>query len=118
MRLLTGVLVLELLIAITNCISMGRGHVTKSSYFGKVKMWFLSITIVLSFLYYFNVISIVFPRIVGIFTCILQIITLINYIKNFKHPVTINNDKIKVKSFKDLWYVLFNTEYYLKNCVG
>jgi phosphatidylglycerophosphate synthase len=118
MRLLTGVMILEILIAITNCISMGRGNLTKSSYFGKVKMWFLSITIVLSFLYHFKIISILFPTIVGICTSILQIITLINYIRNFKNPVTINNDKIKVKSFKELIHILFDTQYYLKNCAG
>lgn len=76
-------------------------------------MWLLSITIVLSFLYYFNIIQIPLIIVSSIITIILQVITLINYLKKLNLQKDINIKKHKVHNLKDLNYILFNTEYYL-----
>ena len=107
------ILALEIVIAIVNCIGMKAGKFTRSSYFGKVKTWFLASSIIFSFLYYFNVVDIKLVIISSILTVFLQLITFINYIRSLISQKDIVREKHKIHNIKDLGYVLFNTEYYL-----
>lgn len=116
-KFLIAILVFEILIAMLNCLGMKKGKTTKSSYYGKVKTWFLAITIVFSFLYYFEKIGIILVLISGSLTMFLQLITLVNYMVILKNQKSVN-ERHKIKNFQDFKYVLFNTEYYLSRCKG
>lgn len=116
-KFLMAILVFEILIAMLNCLGMKKGKTTKSSYYGKVKTWFLAITIVFSFLYYFEKIGIILVLISGSLTMVLQLITLVNYMVILKNQKSVN-ERHKIKNFQDFKYVLFNTEYYLSRCKG
>ena len=117
MKFLIAILVFEILIAIINCLGMKRGKTTKSSYYGKIKTWFLAITIIFSFLYYFKKIGIILVLISGSLTIILELITLVNYMIILKKQKIVSK-RHKIKNFQDFKYVFFNTEYYLSICKG
>lgn len=104
----------EILIACINVWATIKGKKTQSSLLGKVKMWFISATIVLSYMYYFNLIS-YNTEFIGIITVLLQIATIIDYIEALKKQEGNSNQKYEIKNIQDLKYVLFNTEYYLNN---
>ena len=104
----------EILIACINVLATLRGKKTQSRLLGKVKMWFISATIVLSYMYYFNLIS-YNTEFIGIITVLLQIATIIDYIEALKKQEGNSNQKYEIKNAQDLKYVLFNTEYYLNS---
>ena len=79
-------------------------------------MWFISITIILNYMYHFKLISRIFIIISVISTLIMQIITLIDYIKIYKKQKPDKEHSIfRETEKKDIKYILFNTEYFLKN---
>jgi hypothetical protein len=81
-------------------------------------MWLLSITIVISFLAHFNIIGMTLPTVTVVITTIMQVITLINYIIILVKQKNPEQPKHKINNIHDLWYVLFDTEYYLNKCKG
>lgn len=113
------ILIGEIAISLINIFFKLFGRNTKSRKFGKIKMWGISITLVLGYLNYYRIFN--FMTVVHIgsaITLILQIFTIIDYINYLKNKENIKKNKKQIKNFKDLIYVLFNTEYYLKTVEG
>lgn len=113
--IVAGMLIGEILIACINVFAMLKGKKAKSSLMGKTKMWFISIAIVLSYMHYFNIIgyNIVFVSIIA--TNLVQILTIIDYVKTLKSQEYNKRTMNVIKNVEDLKYVLFNTEYYLSS---
>ena len=109
------ILIGELAIALVNVVFKLKGKNAKSRKFGKIKMWAISITIVLGYLNYFGIFNFMLAVNIGsAITLILQIFTIMDYINYLRHKEAIpKNDRKHIKSLKDLTYVLFDTEYYL-----
>lgn len=114
-HLLAVLLAGEILIALLNSFEMARRKRTKSIMIGKVKMWILAITIVAGYLNYFNVISLEIVNILCAITVVSQVLTFLSYIKYLEMQEHELRDKPKIKSFKDLKYVLFDTDFYLNS---
>lgn len=102
----------EIIIASTNIIGRIEGKLTKVSLGGKIKMWLLSLTIICGYFNLYYDTSMYSTFTLSILTFIIQIVVFINYIYYL-----IRQPKIKEKSIDkgSLLYILFNTEYYLKN---
>lgn len=105
----------EISIALLNIIGKIKGKHTRSSSIGKIKMWIISINIIISYISYFNIIkiNIIIPTII---TFIFQLHTIIEYFYYLKKQSS--NPKIteyKIKNYQDLIYILFNTNYFLEN---
>ncbi len=114
-NLLYVVLLCEILIALLNSVEMARRKRTKSLIVGKVKMWFLAITIVCGYLHYFNAITIEVINILCIVTVTLQIVTFVAYIKYLELQKENLREKPTLKTPKDLKYILFDTDFYLNS---
>lgn len=107
--------VFELLIALVNIHALINGKKAKSSKLGKIKMWFISLSIILNYLNYFEIISNVFVVISVIVTMIMQLITLVDYIHIYKKQKSDKENSIfKETEKKTLKYILFNTDYFSK----
>lgn len=78
-------------------------------------MWFLAITIIGCYLYCFRIITIELVNILCIITVVMQISTFISYVKYLETQKDNLREKPKLKSIKDLKYILFNTDFYLKS---
>lgn len=108
-------LILEISILIINSIGWILKKKTKSSILGRAKMWAIGITITLEYMNYFNIINIDVNHIIVnlfiIITTIMQILVIVDYAIKF---IKDDNKRlnIKLKSWKDLAYILFNTDYY------
>lgn len=102
---------LEITILVVNTIGTIRGKKTRSLFLGKVKMWFIFLTIILGYASIFNYIKSKYALIALILTIICEVIVIIDYIifllKQEKNP-----NRFKVKNMNDLKYFLFDTEYY------
>lgn len=111
--LIVAMLIGEIMIACINIFAMVKGKKAESSIMGKTKMWFISIAIILSYTYCFNIIgyNLVFVSICA--TILVQILTIIDYVKTLKSQEANKRKMNVIKNVKDLKYVLFNTEYYL-----
>mgnify|MGYP002869811012 FL=1 len=107
--ILVYILIFEIIIALINIIAFLQGKKTKSSYSGKVKMWFLAISIIIGFMNNFKMINNTILMITAFSTIIIQSITIIDYIKRLSHEKK-HQDRIK---WKDLKIILFDTNYYL-----
>ncbi len=114
-NILYVVLLCEILIALLNSFEMARRKRTKSILIGKVKMWFLAITIVFCYLYYFRIITIEVINSLCIITVVMQVLTFVSYVKYLESQKDNLREKPKIKSMKDLKYILFNTDFYLKS---
>jgi len=114
-HMLVMLLLGEVLIALLNCFEMARRKRTKSIMIGKVKMWILAITIVSGYLEYFNFIQIEIVNVLCIIAIITQVLTFISYIKYLELQDHELREKPKIKSFKDLKYILFDTDFYLNS---
>lgn len=114
-NILYVVLLCEILIALLNSFEMARRKRTKSILIGKIKMWFLAITIIGCYLYCFRIITIELVNILCIITVVMQISTFISYVKYLETQKDNLREKPKLKSIKDLKYILFNTDFYLKS---
>lgn len=116
--LLIILLILEILISIINVYRTLLGEKVKSSIWGKIKTWPLSITLVLEVIYVvnFNLLGFTITNdIVNILvyiTLVMQIITMIDYIKESINTNT-KKEKIAFKSFNDIITRLFDEESYL-----
>ena len=111
--ILSLVLLCEIIISVPNVIGMIAGKKTKSSWIGKIKMWLLSITIILSYLNYFNIVNYNIVIISSIITIILQLFAIYGYIKTLLSQKEIKQERKPINNLTDLKYVLFDTEYYL-----
>lgn len=114
-HLLAVLLAGEILIALLNSFEMARRKRTKSILIGKVKMWFLAITIIGCYLHCFKIITIEVVNILCIITVVMQISTFVSYVKYLESQKDNLREKPKLKSMKDLKYILFNTDFYLKS---
>lgn len=105
-------LVLEVTILVINTIGTIHGKKTRSSMLGKVKMWFIFLTIILGYSYVFQYIKSKYVLISLVLTIICEVIVIIDYIiflvKQKKNP-----KRFKIKNMNDLKYFLFDTEYYI-----
>ena len=108
-------LILEISILIINSIGWILKKKTKSSILGRAKMWAIGITITLEYMNYFNIINIDVNHIIVnlfiIITTIMQILVIVDYVIKF---IKDDNKRLNIKlhSWKDLAYILFNTDYY------
>ena len=107
------ILIGEIFIATINIIAYFEGKQTKAHIIGKAKMWVLSITIILGYTYLFNYISLPLIIISLIITFVLQLLTFITYIDYLKKQVPHKEKYSKIKTFGDIFYRLFSTNYYL-----
>lgn len=107
----TGVLMLfgELLILFINIIATLYGRKTSVSMIGKIKMWILSVSIVIGYTVKFDYIPILLFNISSIITFIVQLVVSFNYIKSLASQKKIK----KVSDFKKDIKNLFNTDYYM-----
>ena len=69
----------EIIISVINTIGKLQGKKTKSSLIGKIKTWFLSITIILGYINYFKLMDTKYIIIYIIITVITQIYCIIDY---------------------------------------
>ena len=113
LQLLTPVLIGEVIIAIINVVATINGKKTKSSMIGKTKMWLISITIVLSYMHYFNVCNYHIWATSLILTIAMQIATIINYIFRISKQENNTSQIYKTKNWEELKYILFDSDYYL-----
>ena len=103
----------ELVIAIINISGKLMGKKIESIIEGKIKTWVIAITIILSYCYYYQLISYIPIWIGSIITFIFQIYVIIQYIKKIHSQKRIL--KNKQSDIKNFLYHLFSTEYYLNN---
>lgn len=106
---------IEILILLTNSVIFCQKGNLKSSYIGKTKMWFLAISITVSFIFskvnrtLLNI-AITAPVI------IIDLIALIGYILKFKNlNFKIEKKKPHYNSFKTILSLLFDPEFYSNN---
>ena len=111
----TYILIGEIAISVVNVIFKLKGKNAKSRKFGKIKMWIISITIVLGYLNYFGILkNMLIVKIGTIITLIMQIFTMMDYINYLRQKEAIpKKDRKHIKNINDLMYVLFDTNYYL-----
>lgn len=114
-KLLLYILILEIVISIVNTIGMALKKKTKSSILGKVKMWIISITIILGYIEYFNLIDIKIVQISSMITICMQIAVIIGYILNVKKADIVERTGLKESKKENWMYVLFDTDYYINN---
>lgn len=103
----------ELGISTINVCGRLQQKITKSSICGKIKMWFLAITIVLGYLCYFVVIDRLVVEIGVYITLVFQCYVSIRYIFYLRNQNPVKKEKNFMQNKENLLYVLFNTEYYL-----
>ena len=113
MGILSVVLLCEIIISIPNILGMATGKKTKSSIIGKIKMWLLSITIVLSYLNYFNIVNYNIVIVSSVITITMQLFAIYGYIKNLIIQKEIKQERKKIENIADLKYILFDTDYYM-----
>ena len=80
---------LELIISIISLFFYSKTKITKTLYVGKIKTWFLFVTVILGFIANYNKINIILNTF-SIMTCILQLICILEYIKSGKKLTTKN----------------------------
>ena len=114
-NILYVVLLCEILIALLNSFEMVRRKRTKSIIIGKIKMWFLAITIISGYLHYFNVIELQIVNYLCLITVAIQIVTYVSYVKYLESQKDNLREKPELKTAKDLKYILFNTDFYLNS---
>lgn len=130
-------LILEIGIALINVLGSVFGALTKSSFLGRVKMWFLGVAIFFGMLNIFkgNVLDIVHIKLLRdlfitlinnidnlIFSSIFltagsEFMVAVDYSRHIMKDLDQNKKKIKykLKSHDKLMHILFDTDYYLKH---
>ena len=106
------ILIGELAIGLTNLIAVLNKRKTTVSFIGKVKMWLLSISIIVGYLVSFGYTPKIIFNISCVITFVIQLYVLIKYILLLKGRERIGNSNISIE-FK--LEKLFDTDYYLKN---
>lgn len=122
----------EIIIAVITIIAAACGATTNSSFLGKAKTWIVGISIIIFLTIWFiesGYINLNIPIILDnkesiilacLFTaCGSEEIVIIDYIRIFFIDIKKNKNnstkKLKFKSKDGLYYVLFDTDYYIKN---
>ena len=77
-------------------------------------MWVLAAATVFGYMNYFNICNINYVIVSSIIAIIMQVIVLFGYGIKISKTEKTENKKIRLKHGKDMIYVLFDTEYYLK----
>lgn len=109
------VLIEEIIIALINGYSKIKGKHTRSSIFGKIKMWFLAISVVLGYLFLLKNIPLVIVNICFLLTVMIEFIVILEYYFYLKKQETkINKKRLRIDN-KKIIYMLFSTEYYKEN---
>ncbi len=106
-------LVLEITILVVNSIGWILGKKTRVSIIGKIKMWVIGLTIVLGYMNYFNILNDTLFNVFMVITCILQILTIINYATELIKEKEGTRENINIESWNDFVYFAFNTDYYM-----
>ena len=108
-----GILLLigEIIILLINTFATFLGRKTMVNMTGKVKMWLLSVSIVIGYLVKFNYVDMILFCISSSITFVIQLIVAVSYFKYIIGQKTVK----KVNDFKVDIKNLFNTDYYLKN---
>ena len=104
----------EIIISLINTTAKIIGKKTKSSNIGKIKTWLIAMTIIISYLNLYQLITLSELKLIYIITLIIQTYTIIEYLKYLKNQ-DIQPRKINKTSPKQAIKNLFDTEYYLKN---
>lgn len=108
------ILILELGIMFVNIYGKLKGKKVSTKYIGKIKMWFVAISILLGYIHLFWHLNSIFAIIsIGI-TVIFQILTMIDYVLYFKKQKEVTQ-YFKFKNKKEFMKALFDTEYYLSH---
>lgn len=110
--LILGILILEIGIMLTNVIGKLKGKKVSTNYYGKIKMWFVAVSIIGGYFVYFNYIHTFFINFIILLTMMMQILTIINYVIYFNKQIVTKNKK-DTKN-KRILQILFDTEYYLE----
>ena len=113
MNIVSIMLILELAIAIINTISYIKGKRPESSILGKIKMWLISMTIMLGYLCHFDIINNSLVIAGTIITTTTQILVAIDYIKKTIKQKKRAKTIYDVKTLKEFKYMLFDTDYYM-----
>lgn len=105
-------IILEVLIFIVNTFVLSQNGNVKSSRIGKLKMWVLSIFVVLGF-FFSRKNRLIINILIAAPVIFFELITLIDYfMKIFTLKIKITLKKPKYKSYKEIRYMLFNPEFY------
>lgn len=110
--ILSFVLILEVIIFLISISAIFCNKKIKVGLCGKIKMWFLAATIVLSYMNYFGIINYSIVLGIGLLTIILQLLTMFDYIIGILIKSENKLDVPKIKNLKELTNILFDTEYY------
>ncbi|MBR3133168.1 MAG: hypothetical protein IKG42_03765 [Clostridia bacterium] len=79
-------------------------------------MWLISITLILCYINRLGIIDLSFVQVSVGMTCGMQILVIIGYFQNIKKQKPMKmRKKYEVNNKQDLKYVLFDTDYYMKN---
>ena len=113
MNIVSIMLILELAIAIINTISYIKGKRPESSILGKIKMWLISMTIMLGYLCHFDIINNSLVIAGTIITTTTQILVAVDYIKKTIKQKKRAKTIYDVKTLKEFKYMLFDTDYYM-----
>lgn len=113
-KILSIILLSEIIIAITNIIGKITGRKVESSIYGKIKMWLLSITIVIGYMSLFSIINKNILLICVGITSMFELIVIIDYIYTLVKQKEVVKHKYAIKNLSDLKYVLFDTDYYMQ----
>lgn len=111
-KIFVYVLILEVIIALITIYGSFVGRHIFSSKIGKKKMWILSITIILGYMYYYGIVNYNIIILTSYLTIIFQIWTMVDYMISIVKNKNEKVERYKIKSWTDIKYVLFNTEYY------
>lgn len=103
----------EVLIASSNLFARAKGKITKASYAGKVKMWVLSIAILIGYLVNFSYLPIWLGIIASVLTFLLQCYVLVTYVISLRKQKSVEHSK-ETLSLKKCLTRLFDTDEYLK----
>jgi len=112
-NIVSMMLILELAIALINTIAYIKGKKPESSIFGKIKMWLISMTIMLGYLCHFDIINNSLVIAGTIITTTTQILVAIDYIKKMIKQKVKNKPVYAAKNLKEFKYMLFDTDYYM-----
>ncbi|MBR3152093.1 MAG: CDP-alcohol phosphatidyltransferase family protein [Clostridia bacterium] len=114
--ILLVMLIGEVIISIINVVGIFRGKKANASLWGKIKMWLISITLVLCYAYRFDLIDLNILQLSVGMTCGMQILVMIGYVQNLREQDSMKiKEKYEVKNKHDLKFILFDTDYYLNN---
>lgn len=108
-----SILILEVITMVINLSGLLLHKEIKAKMAGKIKMWIVSIAIVLGYISLFNYLPKGYINYVILVTNFFQVYVLVDYML-FLHHQKIGNINFEIKGFKDFVHKLFDTEFYLE----